>query len=848
MTRSTPKPSPAIARRARLAQIALFWERCAPILWPSLGVFGALVAAALAGVSALLGGAWPFLALGLGALGVALAVRGARDFRAPTFGEALRKIEKDAGLRHRPLTGWDDRPVREDQPFTRALWTEHRRRTTGETPGVKGPRAKLAARDPYGLRFVVIFAIIGGGALAGEDWSRRLLTFGGGLRLAGEEKPPLDAWISPPEYTRVAPIFLARDGVVGDERAHLIPQGSVLNVKIGPAVGRAALEIEAAQSEERVKLERDPVLGFSAERTLTRSGDYRVRLDGRRVTWAFGVIPDAPPTASLTETPTRNERGLLQVEYAAEDDYGVAQAELVMRLDVEGVDGADDDAALMRLSLDAGGAPLVESLAEFDLTDHPWAGLPVAAWVEATDEAGQTARSREASFTIPARLFTDDLARAADEQRRGLVLRPEGRVFSAAAIDALTAFPDPYFSEKPGAYLALRGALAAVLSGAEDDIERAQDYLWTAALLAEGDDVDSARRAMEAAQRELMEALASGAPEHEINDKLAALQQAINRYVDALTRQAMENMAQNGGGPGGGGSSLQNGDIAELLEQLRRLSETGSVEAAQELLAELSRLLENLRIQLAQGSGDGSGSQAPGLYGEALDELSGLIGEQRQLQDQTSDRSRGEDEDEAGSDEDEAGENEPGDGAQGAGENGAPRGQGGGENARGPGPGDAGDIADLQERLAEKLDELRGDFNASSNAEAQAALDAAERAMRRSAEALRNGDLDRAIQEQRNAVENLRDGAQRFAQEELETLEGELASRGGEGGEGAARDPLGRRAFGNGLGSGSTPLPSLEDLGTASEILEELRRRARERDRSEEERRYLERLLDRFRR
>ena len=63
----------------------------------------------------------------------------------------------------------------------------------------------------------------------------------------------------------------------------------------------------------------------------------------------------------------------------------------------------------------------------------------------------------------------------------------------------------------------------------------------------------------------------------------------------------------------------------------------------------------------------------------------------------------------------------------------------------------------------------------------------------------------------------------------------------------STRDPLGRDVGGNGqLGAGEQMVPQEELRLRSQELMEEIRRRAGSLERSEEERNYLQRLLDRF--
>jgi hypothetical protein len=105
------------------------------------------------------------------------------------------------------------------------------------------------------------------------------------------------------------------------------------------------------------------------------------------------------------------------------------------------------------------------------------------------------------------------------------------------------------------------------------------------------------------------------------------------------------------------------------------------------------------------------------------------------------------------------------------------------------------------------------------------------------ARALEDGDADAALLAQDAAIGALRDAAQ-AASQALEAEQG--------GDEEGETDPLGR-ALGGGAGPGTeVGVPTEADRQRARDILEELRRRAAERGRPQEELDYIDRLLERF--
>jgi hypothetical protein len=116
--------------------------------------------------------------------------------------------------------------------------------------------------------------------------------------------------------------------------------------------------------------------------------------------------------------------------------------------------------------------------------------------------------------------------------------------------------------------------------------------------------------------------------------------------------------------------------------------------------------------------------------------------------------------------------------------------------------------------------------------------------MDRAEQALRQGDLEGATQEESRALEQLRQGAREMAQQMLR----QMPSRFGMGDPPGELDPMGRpppRTDGPDPGVG-VKVPDQIDVQRAREILEELRRRLGEPTRPSLELEYLERLLRRF--
>ena len=203
--------------RMRLARAALLWERVWPAAWPPLAVIGIFAVLALFDIFAALPGWLHIAVLAMLALAFAAAIAwglrrrsGLPGWRDPVA--ARRRIERASGLSHRPLQALLDQP---SIPLDRAaagLWAAHRQRMEAAIRRLRvgWPVAGLARHDPWGLRSVLAILLVLAVIDAGADWRERAVRaltpsfYGRGAAVAAS----FDLWITPPEYTGLAPQFL----------------------------------------------------------------------------------------------------------------------------------------------------------------------------------------------------------------------------------------------------------------------------------------------------------------------------------------------------------------------------------------------------------------------------------------------------------------------------------------------------------------------------------------------------------------------------------------------------------------------------------------------------------------
>ena len=808
-----PERPERLAHLAGLARLALWWEAAWPALWPATATLGVFVAVTLAGLWRIVPG-WLHVALLAGfavALAAALALA-VRSLRWPRRAAGHRRLESESGLAHRPLTAIDDEIAGDrGDPWSRALWRAHKARLAAATRRLRvgWPRGGLAERDPFGLRAVVGLVLVIGIAIGGADAETRFArVLEPEFSATAVEPAILEAWISPPDYTGAAPLYLEP----GDHRAAAalaVPVGSEIIVAVKGGAGRPTLvDDETAVAFDHIG-EREFQL-----RTVIAAGRALVVTQEASVlgAWSLRLIPDQPPSVAFVDPPRPTARDSLRVHHQAADDYGVESVVLEI---VRGEEPA--------LSIPI---PLVPSRRSSDavshhsLTSHRWAGIEVTLQLIATDGIGQTGASATTTLTLPRRIFINPVARAIIEQRRRLTTypghrepefrapagrEPRSREQVARALEAIANLHDQY-GDDTAVFLNLQSAAKRLrYDDTAEAVDAVADQLWDTALRAEDGGLGLAEADLRRAEQALMEALARDASDDEIAALTDRLERALNRFLEALREQA-EQLARRGelAPIDPGAMTLSDQQLQSMLDRIRELGQTGARERARQLLSQLQEMLENLRPGASQMARPRDGEDARRM----LNQLGDLTRRQQELLDLTFRR--------------------------------AQRGQA--ERVEDGGQSSAAQQEALRRLLGDIMAQL-GDLDSPI----PGPLGQAEQAMRAARDFLAESDDQGAVRPQTDALEQLRRGAGQLLAEMLDRL-GDQPGRRGQGQVGLGEDPLGR-----GMGEegglfldGDVEIPDRAAMKRAREIIDELHRRVGDRRRSREERDYLERLLRRF--
>ncbi len=790
-----------VARALKWTRYSLISEALLAAFWPASTLLFAVLALALSGLMERLDG-WVHLALLVASvLGLVVSVwRGFRRLSWPTAAEIRQRTEHASDLPDRPLSGYLDKQVAtSDDAVSVALYRRHRTRMHALLSQLRpaGPRPVLAARDRFavlplaGLVFLVALVAAGGDA-----WNRLAAAVTPGLRAIPVQPMSLEAWVDPPDYTDLAPIYLSASS------------GETVQV---PAGSRLIAQVKGLESVPLLRLDEIDTAFETLAPDLHRleshveSGNRLAIVEGERdlAVWPIAVLPDQAPKVAFTGEVAESDRKALMVPFHAEDDYGLETVLASLTL----TEGGDGSTLTYILAAPEGSVAEVEGENYEDLTAHPWAGLPARLTLVATDGRGQEGRSETAAIVIPERVFLHPVAQRLVALRRHLAVTPKARKAVAQALDALVDAPEAFDHDLVAALGMIAAASRLQHDRSEAAVPAVQGLLWEAALRIEEGDVSLLVQELRNIQKRLQEALDRGASEEEIKALLDELEEAMQRYLQAMAEE-MHRRMERGEMPGEmpeNSQMIPQESLQQTMQELRDLNKAGARDLARQRLEQLQRLLENLR---AQPYAQPDPSAAETL--EQMRALEGMLRRQQELLDESH------------------------------------RAQ---QQGQGQGNRPLNGNATAQDQLRRELGQMMRDL-AQQLGEVPQNLGRAEQAMRRAGEALREDDAQGAAGAQGEALEQMRQGlsdlAQRMSPQTRPPQDGQGVAPLGNRRE-PSQDPLGREA---GQGRIDTRenigIPDAGELTRAREILEELRERRDDHGRPAQERDYIKRLLNFF--
>jgi uncharacterized protein (TIGR02302 family) len=813
----------------------IFWQRlllAGAGLWAALQPAVIVAAIALSALAFNVSRYFPPLVnlvlLGIGFVIFIWSTRGLLNFRWPTVTDAARHLELVNGLPNREVSGlYDTLVVEQANVQGSELWQEHQIRLLANMPGlgVAVPKSSWRDFDPVALRVPVALALVTSLILGRGDILsniRNAASFSGPSTTA---TLIVDAWLKPPSYTRKPPLLLTSKAMA-DKLEHdpeiLAPENSVLNIRVvgaqKPQVKLFALNGQGDPAEPidetKFRLVKSGD-GVATNVTLDRPMVVKV-MDGDESlsTFDLAVVPDHPPTIDFTAVPAGDEKGALDVQWKASDDYGVKSvtAEISLADQQEDAVGFVDNGVFLydppkfSIAMKHPGAASIDEKTSQDLSNHAWAGLYVEMVLTAEDAAGHKASTSPKRFKLPQRAFFKPLAQALVEQRKALILNPDSAPDVATMMQALLTYPTSLFG-KSGLFLNLTASRAALANATSpDDVVAQVGTMWPLILAVEDGEAADARAELRDLKKQLEQALREDADQNRIAQLTDRMRKAMDKLMKQLGKEAQKRMAEGGKLPQGNGVSPK--DLQKMLDAIEQLSKGGAKDKAEELLSQLDKMLQSLQPGNGQQAEGGNPTQ------DQLDALSGLMRKQQQLMDET--QRLGED------------GKEPGDQSTSPGEQGN--------------SGDGSKLGERQGALKDLLDQLQQQMDK----DAEGNLGEAGKSMGDAQGSLKDGSKGQALEQQGDAMKQLREGAAKLSKKLAEQGQGQTGQQSHDGqASGNEDDPLGRPSATRHVGEGPDKnlIPSELAMQRAREILEELRNRAGDQALSPEDRAYIERLL-----
>ena len=820
-----------ITRRLLFSRLSLGLEQLTAALWAPIILIGCFAATALFDVLP----SFPALIHGITLLLFALCFvwllrNGFASFSWPSLLQARHRLETASGINHRPLTAWEDNLGYKAGPGQNTLWLAHRLRMKSiiERLRIPKPVGIVAERDTFALRglvgLVCVFGVLGAKGDVGPRFVRALnpaLT---------KETGPIDIkiWLTPPAYTNRPPVILdpfvervSKDPIV-------VPDGTqVLAVVTGTRrqtrliVGGAEIELTTTNDESQ-----------SYQGPLPTGQRLEIRQTSRALAaWALDPLKDSPPSIEISGPPGETGRYRLGLKYKAADDYGVTEVSGQVNRPGETRPYAKNWATHISIPVPPLTPLSFEHQSFHDLTAHPWAGRDVALVLTAKDAAGQTTSTKSIEFRLPERTFSHLVAASIIQYRKDLIENPLTAPMAARALTRLMEVPEGYDGDII-AHLAMASARSRLdLKDATDVLDSVIDLMWKAALRMEDGSMAVAEQALNDAEQALSDAIENGASPGEISRLIERLQQALVDYYQAVAeKMAGGSLPLNS--QAGKMQTMRSEDLAQMMEQLRQLTEMGAEDAAKTILSELKNMLETLRNTATSPMDDPNVAAAH----QVMEDLKGITQDQSDMLQESFEQAR-----QHALEQSKPGLNDINNFEK----NRVSTQTTGSKNPQRQGK----KAAQEQDKLRQQLGDLMSRM-AEMTGQLPSELRDADQAMQDAEGALRQKSWRAASDAQAEALAGLQSGMQSAAQQIMQTL----AEQGLSGlipMPGHAAQPLG--AIGPNLGpddGDKTELPTDPDTRGLSHrsrgILEEIRRRAGQRVRSLEERQYLKRLLEQF--
>ena len=795
-----------------LTRVVILWEVLAKYLFFLLGILAIFLTLTLLNFFTYIS-FWfhiLFLSVFLIVIGMILA-KAISLVRWPSIMKCVRRIEIDNLASNRPISTLFDKPILNQHS---PIWDIHydKMLKQAHSIGYFKFRPFFHSVDPLYicLPLCIIFVI------TIYTYSNNFISKVEAALLPQNNYIDMDeavfsGWISPPNYTELAPIVLS-EGI----KSIRAPVGSVLTARMYGGDGPSKLFINEYVIDFSM-IDKD---NYAIESVVNSSGNLTIKQNNIIIfNKPLEVIEDQNPTVELLEKPERTVKGVLKIAYLSRDDYGITNlySHIVLKKQLSVIDQKE-----LNFSVPFDKKVKGSQYSEYyhDLTEHIWAGLPVKFSILAEDFVGNKGGSQEYEIILPEREFNNPLAISIINQRKNFGLRLLSLKQIALSLDEVAknkiiskeyAIAQVWLEEVLGLLKDLENNLHIDVINEKRSL--AIKKMWKSALFIESGQLVKAEEDLRKAQENLKEALSESNDAGEIQESITNLDEALGKYLDELEEpmnvdapQVSESEDPGDRGGENGAQSNERQDLEEKLEEIADLAASGSLDEAKDQLDEMQDVTEALdREALGEALGEEESADRP----KAMQQISELIKEQEALMEESFDQSLNSAQ---------ADQKTPGSGPINAGEE--------------------------QENLRKQLENVMKEIAESENPIPES-LGRADRAMRQASRELNRNRPDRAQTAQGRVIEELSKAAESLDKMHSGDGPSQMAGRNRDNTNRDQRDPLGRVPPGQGSSpGGDVGIPNEPDITKARKIAKQLYKKAEKSIEDSIERKYVDSLLD----
>ena len=796
-------PTPRYILVFALSYTSMLLERLWNRLWSVASLFLLFIALSLIDIPMIFGTFWHlfFLTIFVAALTITF-LRAGFTFSLPTREEVERLMEKTGGLSHRPLETLNDSPANNLPKEAMSLWQKHIQKTAKalEQINVYWPHPNVSAHDRWALRYAAVIFLVTGLVIAGGDATLRVqqaLTPDIGS-LLDKKTAALDLWITPPEYTHAATVFLSTSSqnIVSRNDAVQVPKGSLLKLRLSGYNSSPKLRY-AGKSYDMT--EATPG-NFTFEMPLQKSGDLNLNSwFSRTGRWQIIVTPDTTPEIAILGTET-TQRSAVRINYSAHDDHGIVKLTGVIKAPKSDTErpGNRNSRFNVPIASQSDKASHVK-----DLTAHPWAGFQVTLTLKAEDGIGQKNFSAPYTFLLPERIFTNHLAQRIIEERKNL-LWAKNILIRRAIAENLSEISSEvaFYKGDIVVFLSLSTAARRLIhNGSDETIENIQNLLWDVSLRLEDGGLSLAQRELrDALQKMSLSLNDENIPKQQLQDILDDVQVKMRQYVQALADELQQRLRQRKKlpvlSPALAQKFIKNIDLNKMLEQMRQMTQLNSREEMQKMADNLKNALDSIDIKKFDQMQE---KQMQAMA--ALQNLEEIIHRQQALFDKTNKTKNSADTEEQ-----------------------------------------VKEQFIIRQKLGSVLRSLRETMGTIPDNFAKA-----DQSMKLSGNALVKNLPKESLPHQKTALDELQKGLDGTVKQMAQSMQQSILSFGlmpNSGNYGAGYDPLGRQS--DGISNDDIKIPSKKERRHVQKIIEELRRRSNDHNRTKAEHDYIDRLLNQF--